>query len=173
MITRSLIVNVLLSAFIIIAGTLWVFKKEVRIFAGTACGPVPAPSHLTYNIPDVRSHIHIPSLRPFIQRIRPSPRLYVYIYIYIYDMFHNRLIFYSEGLLAPSPKLEDHSLSFVRGRFFYAFAATFHSWRPPSIRNRRKRCAVVTAPPNVGISTTPRKCVGKWGRGVTRDQRSQ
>lgn len=32
MITRSLIVNVLLSAFIIIAGTLWVFKKEVCIF---------------------------------------------------------------------------------------------------------------------------------------------
>ncbi|XP_023711698.1 calcium-transporting ATPase type 2C member 1 isoform X2 [Cryptotermes secundus] len=29
MITRSLIVNVLLSAFIIIAGTLWVFKKEM------------------------------------------------------------------------------------------------------------------------------------------------
>ena len=30
MITRSLIVNVLLSAFIIIVGTLWVFKREVR-----------------------------------------------------------------------------------------------------------------------------------------------
>jgi Ca2+-transporting ATPase len=29
MITRSLIINVLLSAFIIIAGTLWVFKREV------------------------------------------------------------------------------------------------------------------------------------------------
>jgi Ca2+-transporting ATPase len=31
MITRSLIINVLLSAFIIIAGTLWVFKREVGI----------------------------------------------------------------------------------------------------------------------------------------------
>lgn len=30
MITRKLIVNVLLSALVIIAGTLWVFKKEVR-----------------------------------------------------------------------------------------------------------------------------------------------
>lgn len=29
MITRKLIVNVLLSALVIIAGTLWVFKKEV------------------------------------------------------------------------------------------------------------------------------------------------
>jgi hypothetical protein len=31
MITRSLIINVLLSAFIIIAGTLWVFKREVCV----------------------------------------------------------------------------------------------------------------------------------------------
>lgn len=30
MITRKLIVNVLLSALVIIAGTLWVFKKEVE-----------------------------------------------------------------------------------------------------------------------------------------------
>lgn len=29
MITKSLIVNVLISAFVIIAGTLWVFRKEV------------------------------------------------------------------------------------------------------------------------------------------------
>jgi hypothetical protein len=34
MITRSLIVNVLLSAFIIIAGTLWVFKREVCSVGG-------------------------------------------------------------------------------------------------------------------------------------------
>lgn len=31
MITRSVVVNVLLSAFIIIAGTLWVFKREVSL----------------------------------------------------------------------------------------------------------------------------------------------
>lgn len=30
MITRSLILNVLISAVVIISGTLWVFKKEVR-----------------------------------------------------------------------------------------------------------------------------------------------
>jgi len=34
MITRSLIINVLLSAFIIIAGTLWVFKREVCSVGG-------------------------------------------------------------------------------------------------------------------------------------------
>jgi hypothetical protein len=34
--------------------------------------------------------------------------------------FHNKFIFYGEGLLAPrpTPKLEDH-LSFVRGCLFY------------------------------------------------------
>jgi len=32
MITKSLIVNVLLSAMIIITGTLWVFKREVSLF---------------------------------------------------------------------------------------------------------------------------------------------
>jgi Ca2+-transporting ATPase len=31
MITRSVVINVLLSAFIIIAGTLWVFKREVGV----------------------------------------------------------------------------------------------------------------------------------------------
>lgn len=30
MITRSLIINVLISALVIIAGTLWVFRKEVK-----------------------------------------------------------------------------------------------------------------------------------------------
>ena len=30
MITRSLIANVIISAIVIISGTLWVFKKEVR-----------------------------------------------------------------------------------------------------------------------------------------------
>lgn len=31
MITRSVVINVLMSAFIIIAGTLWVFKREVSL----------------------------------------------------------------------------------------------------------------------------------------------
>jgi hypothetical protein len=41
-------------------------------------------------------------------------------------------IFYGEGLLAPrpTPKLEDHPLSFVRGCLFNVFAATLHSWTP-------------------------------------------
>lgn len=33
MITRSLIINVLMSAFVIILGTLWVFKREVCVFS--------------------------------------------------------------------------------------------------------------------------------------------
>jgi hypothetical protein len=41
-------------------------------------------------------------------------------------------IYYDEELLAPrpTPKLEDHPLSFVGGCLFNVFAATFHSWRP-------------------------------------------
>jgi hypothetical protein len=40
--------------------------------------------------------------------------------------------FYGEGLLAPrpTPKLEDHPLSAVRGCLFNVFAADLHSWRP-------------------------------------------
>jgi hypothetical protein len=51
-------------------------------------------------------------LRSFIQKIRPGPRLI--------DPFHNEFVFYGEGLLAscPTPKLEDHPLSFVRGCLF-------------------------------------------------------
>jgi hypothetical protein len=47
-------------------------------------------------------------------------------------MFHNIIIFYGEGLLAPcpSPKLEDHPLSVVRDCLFNVFAATLHTWRP-------------------------------------------
>jgi hypothetical protein len=63
-------------------------------------------------------------VRSFIQRIRLSPRLF--------QNFRNNLIFYGERMLAlrPTPELEDHSLSFVRGCFFNVFAAILHSWRP-------------------------------------------
>jgi hypothetical protein len=48
----------------------------------------------------------------FVQKIRPGPRLI--------DPFRNEFVFYGEGLLAPSPtpKLEDHPLSFVQGCLF-------------------------------------------------------
>jgi hypothetical protein len=51
-------------------------------------------------------------------------------------IFRNKLIFYSEELLAsrPTPKLEDHPLSAIRNCLFNIFAATLHTWRasPPS-----------------------------------------
>jgi hypothetical protein len=47
-------------------------------------------------------------------------------------MFRNGFIVYGEGLLAPhpTPRLEDHPLSPVRGCLFNVFAANLHSWRP-------------------------------------------
>lgn len=52
-----------------------------------------------YFILSTKSHIHLLSLRSFIQEIRPGPRLFV--------IFRNNLIFYSEALLDenPNPKL--------------------------------------------------------------------
>jgi hypothetical protein len=46
--------------------------------------------------------------------------------------FRNKLIFYSEELLAPcpTPKLEEHSLSAVCDCLFNIFAAKLHIWRP-------------------------------------------
>jgi hypothetical protein len=46
-------------------------------------------------------------------------------------MFRNKFMFYGE-LLAPrpTPKLEDHQLSSVRGCLFNVFAANLHYWRP-------------------------------------------
>jgi len=54
--------------------------------------------------------------------------------------------FHGEALLAPrpSPKLDDHPLSAVRDCLFNLFAATIHIGGPSSIRNLRKRHAVVT-----------------------------
>jgi hypothetical protein len=46
--------------------------------------------------------------------------------------FVTNLFFYNEGLLAPrpTPKLEDHPLSFFRGCLFIIFATNFQSLRP-------------------------------------------
>jgi hypothetical protein len=67
--------------------------------------------------------VHIPLLRSFIQKIRPGPKRI--------DPFRNEFVFYGEELLAPrpTPKLEDHSLSFVRGCLFSIFATNLHCWR--------------------------------------------
>jgi hypothetical protein len=49
----------------------------------------------------------------------------------IFQLFSNKAVFMVMDLLAqrPTPKLEDHSLSFVHGYLFNVFAATLHSWR--------------------------------------------
>jgi hypothetical protein len=54
--------------------------------------------------------------------------------------------FFGVGLLAlrPTPKLEDHPLSAVRGCLFNLFTATLHIGGRSSIRNLRTRLAVVT-----------------------------
>ena len=46
-----------------------------------------------------------------------------------------------EELLAPSPtpKLDDHLLSAVRGCLFNTFAATLHVWRPSHTPTSRER----------------------------------
>jgi hypothetical protein len=88
-----------------------------------------------------KSHIHIPLLRSFIQKIRPGPRLI--------DPFRSEFVFYGEGLLdpRPTPKLEDHPLLFVRGCLFNIFAANLQLETVPTIRNPRTRHAVVTRGP--------------------------
>jgi hypothetical protein len=47
-------------------------------------------------------------------------------------LFRNMAIFYGEELLTPhpTPKLEDHPLSSVRGCLFNVLAAILHIWRP-------------------------------------------
>jgi hypothetical protein len=64
------------------------------------------------------------SLKSFIQRIRPGPRFI--------DPFRNMLAFYDEGLVAPrpTPKLEDHPLSFS------AAAYSIYSQLPSNSRGR-------------------------------------
>jgi hypothetical protein len=65
------------------------------------------------------------------------------------DPFRNMLTFYGEGLLAPrpTPKLEDHPLSFVRCCLFNIFAANLQMEAVPSTRNPRTRHAVGTIGP--------------------------
>ena len=71
------------------------------------------------------------------QWINPGPRnMYA---------FRNKDTFYGKELLAhrPTPKVEDHTLSAVRYCLFNIFAATLDIGGHSSIRNLRKRHAVV------------------------------
>ena len=64
------------------------------------------------------------------------------------------VFFYGEALLAPrpTPKLEDHPSSAVRGCLFNLFTATLHTGGRSSIRNSRTRHAVVTGTHIHGIN---------------------
>jgi hypothetical protein len=75
------------------------------------------------------------SQEPFTGPYHPGPRPL--------EIFHNKLIFYGEELLAPRPtsKLEDYPLSAVRSYPPYLEAVS-------SIRNRRTRHVVVTRDPH-------------------------
>jgi hypothetical protein len=75
------------------------------------------------NIPRTKSHVLFPLLGSC-QRIRPGLRCI--------ETFHNKLLFYSKGLIAPrpTPKLEYHPLSAVRNCLFNILIATLCIWRP-------------------------------------------
>jgi hypothetical protein len=93
---------------------------------------------LTFPIPNLMT---IFLLLMSYQIISPSPKLSVW-------RFRNKIRFYGEELLAsrPVPNLKDHPLSAVRDCLFNIFAATLHTGGRSSIRNWRKRHAVVTGP---------------------------
>jgi hypothetical protein len=63
-----------------------------------------------------------------------------------YEYFLTCFFLHGEELLAPrpTPKLENHPLSAVRGCLFNIFAATLHIGGRSSSRNLRTRHAVVT-----------------------------
>ena len=67
-----------------------------------------------------------------------------------------KFVFHWVELLAPRPtlKLEDHPLSAVRDCLFNLFAATLHIGGRSSIRNLRKRHAVVTGTHKHGLTGT-------------------
>ena len=83
------------------------------------------------NIPSTRSHVPFPLLTSY-QSIRPSQGL-------SYWMVRNTKPFYCEELLTPgpTPKLEDHTLSVVRGCLLNIFAAALHIGGRSSNHNLR------------------------------------
>jgi hypothetical protein len=101
----------------------------------------------TSNIARTKSHIYFPSLRSFIQEIRPGPRLLV--------IFCNELIFLRWGVVSHTPNPQAGGPPLVGCPPL--LIRYIRSYRPyleavSSIRNLRKRHAVVTTdPPNMAI----------------------
>jgi len=81
----------------------------------------------------------VPILSQLDPSITPGPRLCLWV-------FHNKIYFYGEEVLAlrPTPKLEDHTFSDVRDCLFNILAATLHIRCRSFIHNLRTRIAVVT-----------------------------
>jgi hypothetical protein len=97
--------------------------KHITAFTSTLhlSRPVQSTHHpISARSINICSHVHIPSLRSCIQKIRASGScgLFVRIFFFCY-----------EGLLAPRPipSLEDHPLSFVSDCLFSIFAAPLHT----------------------------------------------
>jgi hypothetical protein len=57
----------------------------------------------------------------------------------------------------PTPKLEDHPLSFVRGCLFNIFAANFQLEAVPTIRNPRTRHVQIKLQPDIYIYLSKKK----------------
>jgi hypothetical protein len=102
-----------------------------RYLFPSPCPERTCPMH-TSNIRSTKSHIHFLSLRSFIQRICPGPRLLM--------NFRKKAIFLRWGIVypTPNPKLEDHPLSAVCDCLFNIFAGTLHcvtdrSWITSSV----------------------------------------
>jgi hypothetical protein len=109
-------------------------------------------NNFIYIWPCSKSHVHILSLRSFIQGIRPSP--------WLMFMFHNTFIFYGEGLLTPrpNPNLENHPLSSVCGYLFNVFTANLHYWRPSLYpRPEDAPCCGDRDPPNMEYNSISSK----------------
>jgi hypothetical protein len=97
-------------------------KSKLYFEISSATAQWTCPTH-TFNFPRTKSHIHFLSLRSFIQGIRLCPRLLV--------VFRNKVIFYSQELLAPRwwPPLVGCLRLLIN-----IFTATLQNWRdsPPS-----------------------------------------
>jgi hypothetical protein len=111
-------------------------------------GSSPEPDHPIHTIPSYlfKIHfIHFLSLRPFIQGIRPGPRLLV--------IFRNKLIFLRLGVVWPTPNPQAGAPPLVGcPRMLIQYICSYPPYLEAvsSIRNVRTRHVVVTRDPPAG-----------------------